>query len=409
MTVETAELTLTGMAYGGDAIGRDAQGRMLFVPFAAAGERVRVEIVDAHARWARARLVEVLEPSPARAAPRCRHFTVCGGCHYQHLDPAEQLRAKAEIVAEQLRRIGGFERLPAIETMASPSPWGTRNHAQFHLTSDGRPGYLESGSSRVVAIEECPVLEPALADLWPRLDLAPVPGLDRVTLRAGADGQVQIVFEAEVEPEVELQLDLPASAVWLDPSGATVLAGTPWLVFEVLGQPFRVSAGAFFQVHSGLVGPLVERAMQALAPAPGEVAFDLYAGVGLFSLFLAQAGAQVIAVEASPAACADFAVNLDACEGVSLYEAEVEQALPAIPERPDLALVDPPRAGLGRHAAEALIARGPRRLAYVSCDPATLARDGRRLAEAGYTLEALALFDLFPQTYHIETLSLWVR
>jgi 23S rRNA (uracil1939-C5)-methyltransferase len=139
------------------------------------------------------------------------------------------------------------------------------------------------------------------------------------------------------------------------------------------------------------------------------VAYDLYAGVGLFSLFLARAGARVIAVEQSPAACADFAVNLDACEDVSLYEAEVEQALPAIPEAPDLALVDPPRAGLGRAALEALLARAPRRLAYVSCDPATLARDGRRLAEAGYSLEALTLFDLFPQTYHIETLSLWRR
>lgn len=407
--MDTAELTLTGMAYGGDAIGRDAQGRMLFVPFAAAGERVRVEIVEAHARWARARLVEVLEPSPARVAPRCRHFTVCGGCHYQHLDPAEQLRAKAEIVAEQLRRIGGFERPPAIEAVPSPSPWGTRNHAQFHLTPDGRPGYLEAGSARLVAIEECPVLEPALADLWPRLDLAPVPGLERVALRAGAGEQVQIGFEAGSEPEVEVHLDLPASAVWQGPSGTTVLAGSPWLPFEVLGQPFRVSAGAFFQVHSGLAGALIERAVRALAPAPGEVAYDLYAGVGLFSLFLAQAGARVIAVEQSPAACADFAVNLDACEDVSLYEAEVEQALPAIPEAPDLALVDPPRAGLGRAALEALLPRAPRRLAYVSCDPATLARDGRRLAEAGYALQALTLFDLFPQTYHIETLSLWRR
>jgi 23S rRNA (uracil1939-C5)-methyltransferase len=162
-------------------------------------------------------------------------------------------------------------------------------------------------------------------------------------------------------------------------------------------------------VHRALAAELVRLALEALAPQEGEAVFDLYAGVGLFSAFLAQAGARIVAVEASPSACTDFEVNLAEFDDVELYEASVEVALPAIERKPDAVLVDPPRAGLEPPALDALLDLAPGRLVYVSCDPATLARDGKRLAQAGYRLERVTPLDLFPQTYHIETVSRWVR
>ena len=406
---ESLELTLSGMAYGGEAFGRDAGGRMVFVPFAIPGERVRVRLVEIHEQWARGSLLEVIVSSADRVAPRCRHFGVCGGCHYQHLSYPAQLRAKSEIVRAQLQRLGGFASPPVEPTVPSPDPWNTRNHIQFHVSPEGKLGFQAAGSNRLITIEECHLPEPALADLWPRLDLGPIPGLQRVVLRSGSGKEAMIVFEADTEPEIELALDLPASVVWLGPGGASVLAGSAALTQDVLGRIFRVSASSFFQVHSPLAGELVQRALHALSPEPEEIVFDLYAGVGLFSAFLAAAGSRVVAIEGSPSACADFEANLAEFDAVELFEAPVEIALPTIQATPDAALVDPPRAGLEREALEALVAAAPRRLVYISCDPATLARDGKRLAQAGYRLERVTPIDLFPQTYHIETLSLWLR
>jgi 23S rRNA (uracil1939-C5)-methyltransferase len=397
------------MAYGGEAYGRDAEGRVLFVPFAIAGERVRAHLDEIHERWARGSLLEVIGPSADRIAPRCRHFGSCGGCHYQHLSYPAQLLTKSAIVREQLQRLGGLESPPVEPTVPSPDPWNTRNHMQFHVSRDGRLGFQASGSSRLIAIEECHLPEPPLADLWPRLDLQSIPGLERVVLRSGAGEETMIVFEADGDPEIELALDLPASVVWLGPGGASVLAGGAYLTHEVMGRPFRVSAASFFQVNTSLAGDLVRLALQALDPRPGETVFDLYAGVGLFSAFLAEAGARVVAVEQSPSACADFEANLAEFDDVALYEAPVEVALPAIARKPDGALVDPPRAGLELEALEALVAASPTRLVYVSCDPATLARDGKRLKQAGYRLERVTPIDLFPQTFHIETVSRWRR
>lgn len=405
---EELELTLTGMAYGGEAFGRDSEGRMVFVAFALPGERVRVEVVEGHRRWARARLLEVLEASPERVEPRCRHFTLCGGCHYQHLPYEAQLRVKAEVLREQLQRLGGFSDPPVEPTVPSPAPWNYRNHVRFHLAEDGALGFVRADGRGVFPVEECHLPEPDLAALWPQLDLEPVPGLEEIGLRAGA-GETMVILHGAGDPEVEVRLDLPASVVWLGPGGAAVLAGEGHLVMEVLGRPFRVSAASFFQVNSALVGDLVRLAMEALDLKAGETFFDLYAGVGLFSAFAAEAGARVVAVEESPWACADFEVNLAEFEEVSLYEAPVETALPAIEARPEAVLVDPPRAGLGRAVVEPLLALAPPRLVYVSCDPATLARDGKWLAEGGYRLERVVPIDLFPQTYHIESLSLWRR
>lgn len=407
-TPERLTLRLDGLAYGGEAFGRDAAGRMVFVPLALPGERVSVEVVEAHARWCRAQLVEVIEPSPERVAPRCRHFGTCGGCHYQHLQAGAQPAAKQAIVRAQLERLGGFRDPPVEETIAGTSSWNTRNHIQFSLTPDGRLGFQAGGSNEVIAIQECHLPEPALNDLWPALHLEAGSGIDRIALRCAGD-ETLIVFHADDEPDVEIELDLRASTVWLSPQGMHVLAGGSALVHSVRGRLFRVSPASFFQAHTELTSALVDLVLRAAQPQPGQTAFDLYAGVGLFSAFLAERGLRLLAVEHSASACEDFAFNLEPFENVDLYQASVEQALGSLNAQADVVIVDPPRAGLGREVVEALLMHAPPRLVYVSCDPSTLARDGKQLSASGYHLETVTPIDLFPQTFHIETVSVWSR
>jgi 23S rRNA (uracil1939-C5)-methyltransferase len=241
------------------------------------------------------------------------------------------------------------------------------------------------------------------------MDVEQIPTLDRIAIRRGSYGTQMIILHSDQNPEVEVMIDLPASVIWLTPGGRVVLAGEGSLSFEVLDREFQVSAGSFFQVHTSLTNNLVQQVLTALQIQPAETVYDLYAGVGLFSAFFAEAGARVIAVEESPWACADFEVNLNEFDDVELYEASVEIALPAIAAQPDALLVDPPRAGLSRGVRETLIELSPPRLVYVSCDPATLARDGKYLAQAGYHLDRITPIDLFPQTFHIESISEWRR
>ena len=406
---KSMELTLTGMAFGGDAFGRNKQGEMVFVPFALPGERVRVEVIEAHKRWCRGRVLEVLEPSPVRQEPRCPHFGLCGGCHYQHMRYADQLRTKSEILHSQFKRIANFQNPPLTPILPSPSPWNTRNHVQFSLTPSGQLGFMAAGENQVFPVEICHLPEPALMDLWPRIQLDSIRGLERVAFRAGSDHECMIIMEADRNPDVEVAIDLPASIVWRSPTGAFVLAGESSLPIEVLGRRFLVSAGSFFQVHTTMVAELIREIMTALDVIPGGTIFDLYAGVGLFSAFLADADVDVVAVESSPWACRDFEANLAEFDNVELYEASVESALPAIPKQPDAVLVDPPRAGLSKDVIKQLIERSPKRLVYLSCDTATLARDSKRLLAGGFQMDRATPIDLFPQTYHIETLTVWSR
>jgi 23S rRNA (uracil1939-C5)-methyltransferase len=405
--MEELELSLTGMGFGGEAFGRDESGRMTFVPFALPGERVRVHIAQAHHNWARAHLLEVLQPSPRRITPRCKHFGVCGGCHYQHLAHSDQVDVKSEVIREQMARIGGFAEILLHPTVVSPVEWCYRNQVRFSLDPAGKLGFINATSDGVCVVEECHLPDAALLDVWKTLDVESIPGLQQVGLRLGAEENLLVVLHGQGNPDLDLHIDVPASVAWLGPGGAAVLAGEGWIEMQVDDLPFRLSAGSFFQVNDHLLSAMVREVLEAIQLAPGETVFDLYAGMGLFSAFLARAGARLVAVEENPWACADFEVNCEPFEDVSLYEASVEEALPAIPERPQVVLVDPPRAGLSRQALDQIVALAPPRLVYVSCDPATPARDGKRLAAAGFSLQHLTPIDLFPQTFHIETVSLW--
>jgi 23S rRNA (uracil1939-C5)-methyltransferase len=404
----TFDLDLTALVYGGEALGRLPDGRAVFVPFALPGERVRVRLVEEKRGFARAELLEVLVPSPQRIQPRCAHFTDCGGCHYQMLDYPAQLAAKTNILRDQLIRIAGIPEPPVKEMVPSPNPWNYRNTLQFHLTREGRLGFQAAGGGRVVAIRECHLPEEALNQLWPRLELEPVPGLERVALRLSTDGEMLLVLEGSQPKAPELSVEeLPVSAVYRGPSGVQVLAGDEAVVMEVLGRAFRVSAGSFFQVNTPMAEALLRHLLEELPLSTDGIALDVYCGVGLFSAFLASRVARVIAIEAAPSACADFIENLDEFENVALYEGVAEDVLPGLDVRPTLAIVDPPRAGLERTVLDALLRMHPDVLAYVSCDPATLARDTKRLLAGGYRLAQVTPFDLFPQTYHVESVSVF--
>ncbi|MCZ7552587.1 MAG: hypothetical protein B6D39_12525 [Anaerolineae bacterium UTCFX2] len=410
----TFEVRLEGHAYGGESIGRLPDGRAVFVPLALPGELVRIELVEEKRGFCRARLVEVLEASPDRVEPHCPHFGACGGCHYQHMRYAAQLEAKQAVLRDQLERIGGLRQPRLSEPVSAPQPYNYRNYVQFHLTPEGQLGYHRPRSQEVLAVKECHLPEPLINAVWPRLEFEPGSGIERVGLRLGAEDELLVTLESRNPESPELRVeDLPVSVAHLSPAGALTLAGSPEVTLEVLKRSFRVSAGSFFQVNTAMAERLVEQVIGLLEErgllGPQTSALDLYCGAGLFSAFLRERVERLVGVEASPSAVEDFAYNLDEFTEVEIYEARVEQALAALDFRPDIALVDPPREGLDRKVVDWIVEAVPQALVYVSCDPATLARDARRLTAGGYRLEEARLFDLFPQTYHIESVSLWTR
>jgi len=427
--MDTITLQLTAIAHGGAALGRH-EGRVIFVPYAMPGETVRVEITQDKERYAFARLVEVVEPSPNRVAPPCPYFgpTGCGGCQWQHVDYLTQLQFKAEIVADQLARIGGIADPVVHPTLPDPSGWAYRNHAQFHPAPDGGLGFQrvstggpqrqqggQKGESidteqdpNVIAVDECLILHPLLSDVYATLDLD-LPDLLRLSLRAGtATGERMLVFEMEDDLPPALEIDLPVSCVLLLSDGQHAnLIGSNYFTEIVADRPYRISAPSFFQVNTPQAEQLVRLVMEYLDLREHETVLDAYCGVGLFTIHLAKRAALVVGVEATPSAVADLLENTADTDNVEVIEGPVEAVIPDLDVPVDAAVVDPPRAGLDRFALDALVEHRPTRLVYVSCDPATLARDAKRLGRAGYHLVEVQPVDMFPQTYHIESVALF--
>ncbi len=399
-------IRLEKLVYGGDALGRISEGRAVFVPFGLPGELVRVRIVDEKRGHVRAELVEVLEASPERIPPKCKHFGLCGGCAYQHLPYPAQLRYKTDILRDQLVRIGKIPNPPVEPMLASPSEWNYRNHVQFHLTHAGKLGYFRANGRGVFPITECHLPEAALNELWPSLEFDPDLGLERIALRLGLNDESMLVLESD-NPEVpELELETGLSVVHQTGDDLVVMAGEAAMTLSVKERAFRVSAASFFQVNTAMAEKMVDHLLEHLPVSSRTTLLDVYCGVGLFSAFFAGRAGRLIGIEASPSACEDFAVNLDEFENVELYEAPAEIVLPSLDVTPDIAILDPPRAGLDKRALQALLALSPRRIAYVSCDPSTLGRDLAHFIAAGYRLVQVTPFDLFPQTYSIESISI---
>ena len=411
MSEHTFELTLHGMAHGGRAVGRHG-GKAIFVPYAIPGERITARITDDRKRYAFAEGVTLLEASPHRVVPRCAHFGPggCGGCHFQHIAYEAQLQFKREIVVDQLQRIGGFADPPVLPTLPSPQPWGYRSHATFHVNAEGRLCFVGTDDTSLVPIEECHILRPELLELLTLLDLD-VPELERVRLQVGSDPDDRMIVLSTRDDSVpELLADLPVSVNFLLSDNEPVnLIGESHVNYTVHGRTFRVTAGGFFQVNLPVAERLVELVLDRLALQGNEAVLDLYAGVGLFTAFLAERAALVTSVESYPPAVTDADANLADLDNVDLIEGNVEDVLPALSELYDAVVLDPPRSGVHVRALDALGELAPQTIVMVSCEPSTLARDAQRLARKGYRLLSVQPVDMFPQTYHVESVAHFVR
>jgi 23S rRNA (uracil1939-C5)-methyltransferase len=380
------------LVYGGDGLGR-LDGRVVFAPFVLPGERIRAQAEQEKPGMVRARMLEVLQAAPDRVAAPCAVFGRCGGCHYQHAPYARQLEVKRAILAEEVRRLGKMEP-PAEIAVVSAEPFGYRNRVQLHV-EESRIGYREGRSHKLCAVGRCPVgspkLEAAIAALnemardgrWPRF----MKSIE--------------VFTDETQVQVNvLETDRPVARRFFDWCGEKI----PGMVEGALDYEgrFRVSSNSFFQVNRFLVDRLVEVALEG---AEGETALDLYAGVGLLSMPLARTFRDVTAVESGAGAVRDLQFNAERAELTNLraLPKTAEEYLTGLETAPDLVVLDPPRTGLGKAVVKRLAELRPRQVTIVACDPATLARDLAGLVAAGYRVERMTLVDLFPQTYHLET------
>jgi 23S rRNA (uracil1939-C5)-methyltransferase len=409
------------MAYGGAAVGRLEDGAAVFVHGGLEGELAEVEVVERRKNFARARLVEVVEPSAARVEPPCPHFIEgCGGCQWQHASYEAQLAFKQHILADQLRRGAGIVDPPLLDPVPSPQPFGYRNTAELHVAAGGL-GFHREGSHELVDIVHCPLIEPPLdaALTLLRKSVRRLAQLTSIQLRNGQDA-LQLAFHSdedprsykllagELGPAMEKQLGRPVRIAGVRAGSDRMrgLYGEPWAHLSLAGRSFRVSALSFFQVNSAVAEALLARVLEQVRP--GDRVLDLFSGVGTFALAAADRAGDVVGVESHPASIADAAANLAeaGAENARFVHSDVSSAAALAAERWDMAILDPPRAGCPTSVLEALNAA---RLAYVSCDPSTLARDLKVLLARGYRLDSVELLDMFPQTYHLETLSLLTR
>ena len=395
--VSDFDIVVDKLVYGGGGLGR-LDGRAVLAPFVLPGERARVRAASEKPGLVHASLLQVLAASPERIAALCPYFTHCGGCHYQHAPYELQLSLKRAILEDQLRRIGKIEPPAEIEVVAG-EPWNYRNRVQLR-TDRAELGYRQAQSHRLCPIASCPIASPAINAAI---------GILREMLRDPRWPRFIRSFELFTD-ETQMQLNVleterPVARRFFDWCAERIpgwVSGS--LDYAAAGYTWRVSSGSFFQVNRFLIGSLIDRAIDGAAGLEGGKALDLYAGVGLFSLPLARRFAQVTAVESGTRAVEDLRFNAGRAGVVVQAErANAEAFLDTLEIAPDFVLLDPPRAGTGKRMVERLAQLHVPRIAMVSCDPATLARDLSGLLRAGYHIQRMTLIDLFPQTYHLET------
>jgi len=404
-------LTLTGMAHGGLAFGRDRGGRAIFVPFAIPGETVRVRVPDDPRGYARAELLEVIEPAAGRVTPPCRHFGVCGICHFQHMTYEVELRAKEAAVLDQLTRVAGLRNPPLRSIRPAAAPYGNRAETALFPAESGGLGYWSPGEGRVFRVEECPILQPALEAALPDLDVD-LPDLRRLTLRLGDDDELLAALEVEgVEPP-ELAVDFPVSvAIVLPDRTAASLIGDPYLLRTIAGREFRFSPGVPYPADPAAAEQLIEAILDLAGIAPGDRALESPGGAGWLTAALAERAAEVVVVEPNPDAVADAAENLDAFDQVAIYQGTEADIFPALPGEVDVVVLRPDAARIEQglsSAAFALLERlRPRRRVIVAGEIGTLAKDAKRLAKMGYRPLAFQPVDMWPRSFQTEVVSLW--
>ena len=405
LTVEqTLELTVADLAFGGDGVARTAEGEVVFVPFAAVGDRLQVQVTQAHARFARAEIREILEPGPGRAEPVCPHFGRCGGCRYQHLSYEAEFAAKCRQAREVLQRVGGQKELPELSVaVPSAKDYGYRNKLRVetfgekHETPKGPIvfyGYCELDNKTYFELDRCPLAQEPLNELLPK---APRTAWGRrnatrekprpLTLRITADGGTHFYFGHAPE-------------------------NIPWLAETLLDRPVRVPLGSFWQVNREAADALVRTAREWFAASPTHWLVDAYAGVGTFALALGEAARHLILIESDKGAAtaADHNLMQWGLVGKVMHgrtEKMLHGSLVRTQSRETTLLLDPPRTGCVPAVLKAILRHKPRQVIYVSCDASTLARDLKQLCDQGpYQVARVGMVDMFPRTAHFESIAL---
>ena len=440
------ELAVSDVAHGGWCVAREPGGRVVFVRHALPGERVRARITDTTAKFARAEAVEILQASPDRIEPPCPHARPdgCGGCDWQHATPQAQRRLKAEVIRQQLRRIAGLDREITVEPLPGDSGGlGWRTRIRLSVGPGGAAGLLKHRSHEVVEVGACPLAYPLVpvsgitGQRWQQvssLEVTVSPGSgERAAIVTPAAGRRRAAgggrAEATMPPAARAAAVLAGLADTVLARGRggrlTALRGRGYLHQHAAGRTWRVGPGTFWQVHPGAADTLTAAVLAALRPAAGDVALDLFCGAGLFAGALAEAvgpGGAVIGIESDRGAVRDARHNLRRLPWARIHHGDVATVLDrqtGLAGEAGLAVLDPPRAGAGRAVIERLLGPGPgdrgaggretggrlRRVAYVSCDPATLARDIAVFGELGWQLAGLRAFDAFPMTHHVECVA----
>lgn len=404
---EYIELELTSIAHGGEAIGRHA-GQFVFVPYGAPGDSVRVEIMERGKNWARARLIELLRPSPDRVEPPCPYYGHCGGCQLQHLAYPAQLAAKREIVRDQLTRLGRLPDANVRPVIGMADPWRYRNYASLYPTPEGGLGIRGIGGQQAVPIETCLLFHPLIDNLFAALDVE-IAGLQQITLRAGTrTGDQMLIFETQGDQAPELEVDLPISCVLKQQDGdVNVLMGDEWLEEILAGRRFRISAPSPFPVNTEVAEQMISVVRDWLEPHGDELLLHAGSGVGWLSLPLRHAVNGLIAVEENPWAVHDFMINAGDTPQIGIMEGSLVAGLADIEEPIDLAIITPPESGLGQEGVAELSRLAPRRLMYEAHDAAILARDAIWLSQAGYVLAEVQPVDMLPQTSRVHVLARW--
>jgi len=421
-TGDLLELTVGEVVHGGWCVARAAAtgGWVIFVRHALPGERVRALVTQTTSKFARADAVQILTAAAGRVDPRCPHARPggCGGCDWQHASLPAQRELKAAVVRQQLRRIAGIDRDVVVESLDGDADGlGWRTRVKFAVRSDGTAGLRRHRSHQVVAVGDCPIAH----------QLAGAAGITRRRWHGARSVEVAVAPESGERALIvsggtarsKSWPDFPADTV-LTPGqdgSLTALRGSGFLHQQAAGRSWRVAAGTFWQVHPGAASALAGAVLGALAPRPGDVALDLYCGAGLFAGVLADAvgpEGTVIAIEADTSAVRDARHNLRSTPWARVHKGDAGAMLARYGvSGASLAVLDPPRAGAARQVVELLAAAGTdaalSRIAYVSCDPPTLARDLAIFGEHGWDLAALRAFDAFPMTHHVECLATLTR
>lgn len=420
------EVEVGPVAHGGHCVARTAEGRVLFVRHTLPGEKViaRVTDGDEDSRFLRADAVTVLDASKDRVEAPCPYAGPgrCGGCDWQHAKPGAQRRLKGEVITEQLARLAGLtpeeagwdgtvvpaegDKLPSGEVPA----WRTR--VQYAVDPDGNAGLRRHRSHEVEPIEHCMIAAPGVSELGiEKHDWSGMASVEAIAATGSQDRQV--ILEPRPGARLPLvELDKPVSVLRIaeQDGGVHRVHGRPFVRERADGRTYRVGNGGFWQVHPKAAETLMLAVMQGLTPRKGETALDLYCGVGLFAGAIAdRVGDQgaVLGIESGKRAVEDARHNLAAFDRVRIEQGKVEAALPrtGITEV-DLIVLDPPRAGAGKQTVRHLTKLGARRIAYVACDPAALARDLGYFRDGGYRVRSLRAFDLFPMTHHVECVAI---